>query len=162
VRIVEVSPLMREMIIGAMRWPISAPLDETGEAYFAAFARLCSEWIEEEARLSLPTTADGPLTAAMAYTRAHLAGGDVASASRAAGLSERTLRRRFSAEAGLTGEDYRRRARLLAAVDLLTATRKPVGVIAAEVGFESQSAFAKAFRALLGRSPQDLRKGAEG
>ena len=34
VRIVEVSPLMREMVVGAMRWPLTAPLDRIGRAYF--------------------------------------------------------------------------------------------------------------------------------
>lgn len=160
VRIVEVSPLMREMIVGAMRWPLSTALDETGEAYFAAFARLCGEWIGQETRLSLPTTTDRRLAAAMAHTRAHCAEADAASASREAGLSERTLRRRFKSDVGLTWEEYRRRARLLASVDLLTTTARPIGAIAAEVGFESQSAFAKAFRSLLGRSPQALRRGA--
>lgn len=158
VRIVEVSPLMREMVIGAMRWPLSAPQDEVGRAYFAAFALLCGEWIGREAGLSLPTAADPLLRAAMEHTRANLAGADMAAVSRAAGLSERSLRRRFQTELGLTWEDYRRRARLLASVELLNATRRPIGVIAAEVGFESQSAFAKAFRALLGRSPQAFRR----
>lgn len=158
VRIVEVSPLMREMVIGAMRWPLSAPQDEVGCAYFTAFALLCGAWIRQEAGLSLPTATHPAVLAAMEHTRANLSDANIVSAARAAGLSERSLRRRFQAEAGLTWQEYRRRARLLSAVELLTHTRRSIGVIAAEVGFESQSAFAKAFRTLLGRSPRAFRR----
>jgi transcriptional regulator GlxA family with amidase domain len=54
-------------------------------------------------------------------------------------------------------EEYRRRARILAAASLLNDTRLPVGAIAAEVGFESQSAFAKAFRGVTGKTPRAFR-----
>lgn len=158
VHIIGVSPLMREMVIAAMRWPLSAPPDDMSRAYFAAFALLCGEWIRVKTDLSLPTATEPALLAAMDHTRANLCGGDMAAAARAAGLSERTLRRRFRAELGLSWEEYRRRARLLSAVELLTSTRHSVCVIAGQVGFESQSAFAKAFRALLGQSPQLFRR----
>jgi AraC-like DNA-binding protein len=159
VRIVEVSPLMREMVMGAMRWPLGARQDATGLAYFAALGLLLAEWIRHEAPLSLPTTADPQLKAAMEYARAHLGKADMAQACRAAGLSERTLRRRFRAEVGIGWETYRRRAQLLAAIPLLSQTRRPVGVIAGEVGFESQSAFAKMFRSFTGKTPLAFRKG---
>jgi AraC-like DNA-binding protein len=157
VRIVPVPPLMREMIIGAMRWPITRPLDETGKAYFAAFARLCAEWIRAEAPLWLPTTPEPRLRAAAAHTRENLACADLASACRAAGMSERTLRRRFRRELGMSWEAFRRRARLLRGVELLSETAEPIGVIAAHAGFESQSAFAKAFGGLMGETPRAFR-----
>jgi AraC family transcriptional regulator len=58
----------------------------------------------------------------------------------------------------MTWESYRRQARLLAAIPLLSGTRRPVGSIALDVGFESQSAFAKALRKLTGKSPLDFRR----
>ncbi|WP_336968923.1 helix-turn-helix domain-containing protein [Sphingobium aromaticiconvertens] len=54
-------------------------------------------------------------------------------------------------------EDYRRRARLLKAAALLSEGRMPIGNVAAEVGFESQSAFSRAFKELTGRSPRDFK-----
>jgi len=159
VRIIEVSPLMREMILGAMRWPLDRPLDEAGAAYFTAFGLLCREWIGHEASLWLPTAEDAKLRAAMDHTRAHVVEADMASACRAAGLSERSLRRRFKQGLGMTWEAYRRRARLLAAVPLLSDGRRPIGAVAAEVGFESQSAFAKAFRSFTGKTPLAFRAG---
>jgi AraC-like DNA-binding protein len=158
VRIIEVSPLMREMILGAMRWPLDAPQNERARAYFSALGLLCAEWIQRETQLSLPTSAERRLQAAMAYTRTHLAHASMGDVCKAAGLSERSLRRRFQAEIGMTWETYRRRARLLAAVPLLSETSRPIGAIAAEVGFESQSAFAKAFRAFTGKSPLAFRR----
>ncbi len=157
VRILEVSSLMREMILAAMRWPLQAPQDATGRAYFAALALLCTEWINEETPLSLPTARDPALRAALAYTRAHLADSDLNAVCLSAGLSERTLRRRLHHDLGMNWNDYRRRARLLAAAALLSDTTLPVGRIAEQIGFESQSAFARAFCSLLGLSPRAFR-----
>jgi AraC-like DNA-binding protein len=159
VRIVEVSPLMREMVIGAMRWPLKTPLDPVGRAYFNAFALLCAEWIQDEAPLSLPRASDKRLAAAMDHTLANLREVELRHAATAAGMSERTLRRRFHQGVGMAWTEYRRRARLLAAADLLSRTALPVGVIAAEVGFDSQSAFAKTFRRVFGRAPLSFRRG---
>jgi AraC-like DNA-binding protein len=156
VRIIPVSPLMREMVKAAMRWPLSTPLDAAGEVYFRAFAMLCGEWIAAEAPLSLPTSDDPALRTAMEHARAS-SETTILTASRAAGMSERTLRRRFQS-LGMSWDDYRRRARLLAALDLLSTTKLSVREIADRVGYESQSALAKSFRALLGVSPTDFRR----
>lgn len=158
VRIVRVSPLMRAMMAEAMRWPLAGAQDETGRAFFAALARLCREWIADEAPFSLPSTADPALDAALAFTRTHLAEASIATVCKAAALSERTLRRRCRAEIGMGWDEYRRRARLLAAIGMLTDGRQSIARIAAEVGFESQSAFAKAFRDLTGRTPRAFRR----
>lgn len=156
VRIIEVSPLMREMVLGAMRWPLQGSQDAAGKAYFAALSHLCCEWIEREAPLHLPTAPE--LRTAIAHTRAHLRDADIQSVCAAAGLSERTLRRRCRHLLGMTWDEYRRRARLLAAVALLSETEQPIGAIAADVGFESQSAFARAFKDLTGRTPREFRR----
>jgi AraC-like DNA-binding protein len=157
IRIIPVPNLLRELILQAGRWPIDHRLDEKGAAFFRAFAMLLEEWIQQEAALFLPTSGDTRLNAAMEYTRANLVSASIGEASRAANLSERTLRRRFQA-AGVTWEAYRRRARLLAAVELLDQTTLTVGEVAARIGFENQSAFTKAFRALLRSTPTEFRK----
>jgi AraC-like DNA-binding protein len=162
VRILNVSPLMREMIAEAARWPLDRPLDATGAAFFSAFACLCGEWIENLAPLTLPTTTDAALARALAHVRSDPAGSDMPTAARAAGLSERSLRRRCQSRIGMGWNEYRRRARLLAAIEPLTETDQSIACIAADVGFESQSAFARAFRHLVGQSPQEFRKRLEG
>jgi AraC-like DNA-binding protein len=157
VRILRASPLMREMIAEATRWPLDRPLDETGRIYFAALARLCGEWITDEAPFTLPLSTDPALRAAIRYTREHLVGSTVAGVCRAAGLSERTLRRRFQAELGMGWDEYRRRARLLSAAEALANGNESIARIAADVGFESQSAFAAAFQQLTGKTPRAFR-----
>lgn len=162
VRVIRVSPLMREMIATAVRWPIDRPQDETGAVFFAAFARLCREWITDEAPFTLPTSTDPVLQAAIAHTRANLTGGGFADVCRAVGQSERSLRRRFRAGLGTGWENYRRRARLMAAIEALGDDGRSIAQIAADVGFESQSAFAKAFQQLTGETPSAFRRRAGG
>jgi AraC-like DNA-binding protein len=158
VRIVLVSELMRAMVIGSMRWQLGKPLDATGSAYFKALALLCGEWIEAEAPLSLPTSNDPALNAAMSHARLNMATATIGSASAAANLSERSLRRRFQSIAGMGWDEYLRRARLLAAVERLANSRAPIGRIAADLGYQSQGAFAKVFRQFLGVSPSEFRE----
>jgi AraC-like DNA-binding protein len=157
VRIIQVSPLMREVVIGAMRWPLNSPLDKTGRRYFQALASFCEEWIQQEAPLRLPTLHQPRLKAVAAYTCANLASCNVSTVCKTIGISERTLRRHFVRAIGMSWEDYRRRARLLKAAALLNEGRLSIGQIASEVGFENQSAFARAFKDLTGRSPRDCR-----
>jgi AraC-like DNA-binding protein len=158
VRILNVSPLMRAMVAEAARWPLDRQPDATGTAFFTAFACLCGEWIADRAPLTLPATTDAALGRALAYIRADPAGSGMTASARAAGLSERSLRRRCQAQLGMGWDEYRRRTRLLAAIEPLTETDDSIARIAAAVGFESQSAFARAFRQLVGKTPQAFRK----
>src|SRR6476646_6566528 len=57
-RIIAVSPLIREMMIYALRWPIDrANGDATSDGFFRTLAHLVSEALDHEAPLSLPTSA---------------------------------------------------------------------------------------------------------
>jgi AraC-like DNA-binding protein len=158
IRILRMTPLMREMIAEASRWPLDQRADATGVAFFAAFAHLCKEWIENCAPLTLPNTTDPLLDRALALVRSDLVSTSMQASAAAAGLSERSLRRRCQTELGMGWDEYRRRARLLAALDALTETNRSIASIATDVGFESQSAFARAFRQLLGQPPQAFRR----
>ncbi|CAN7242043.1 helix-turn-helix transcriptional regulator [Phenylobacterium sp. LjRoot225] len=156
IRTVTVSALMREMMREAMRWPLQGPDGPLRTSFFKTMAGLCSEWIEREADLFLPTSNDPRLTRALDVTarRADLKLSDV---SRHAGMSERSLRRHLKAETGMTWEAYRQRSRLLQAVSLLSETDGTIVQIAATCGFESPSAFAKAFRVAMGEVPSAYR-----
>ncbi|MFF3563790.1 helix-turn-helix domain-containing protein [Streptomyces sp. NPDC002574] len=52
------------------------------------------------------------------------------------------------------------RLRMLLAADLLTGTDRPVGAVAAAVGYGSESAFGRAFRVATGTTPARLRRSA--
>ena len=74
-----------------------------------------------------------------------------------AGLSARTLTRLFPAETGLTFKQWRQRARILAAIDLLDRPGASVKSVAARLGFQSGAAFGQAFRQVLGMTPSAFR-----
>ncbi len=159
ISIIRVPPLMREMILESMRWPILEGYeDETGNAFFTAFALLCREWLAKRSELILPVSADPRIKQIMEYTVDHLSEVSLDSVCEAVGMSRRTLRRRFSAEMGMSWDEFRLRARIFKAIELLENGAVPIGDIAMRVGYKSQSAFAKSFKALLHDSPSGYRK----
>lgn len=157
VRVIRAPGLLREMVGHAKRWPLGGSEDAGARAYFTCLASLCPDWIVDEVELVLPTGEDPRIERAMEATRKALGTITLAEVCREAGLSERSLRRRFLAEAGMSWEAYRRRLRIHAAIALLDATDRTVGAIAAEVGYENQAAFAKTFREAVGMAPTEYR-----
>jgi AraC-like DNA-binding protein len=157
VRTLMVSPLMREMMQEATRWPVGAPESPVGKIFFEAMASLCGEWIAREANLFLPTSREARIKRALDYTNLHM-DSNLPDVCRHAGMSVRSLRRHLKTETGMTWEEYRHRSRLLQAVSLLSESDEPISEIAARCGFESPSGFAKAFRTEMSESPRDYRQ----
>ena len=93
----------------------------------------------------------------MRYTQAHLTDSCFPDVCRAVNSSERSLRRRFLALAGMSWAEYRHRSRLIEAMRLLQDPARRIADIAAAVGFESPSGFSKAFTAFAGESPRRYR-----
>ena len=94
----------------------------------------------------------------MDYTRDHLADVAIADVCRAVGISERTLRRQFGAATGITWRRYLLESRLLRAMALLTEPSRTVLNVAVEVGFDSVSAFTRAFARFAGETPSAYRE----
>ncbi|GIJ70872.1 GlxA family transcriptional regulator [Virgisporangium ochraceum] len=74
-----------------------------------------------------------------------------------AGMSSRTLNRRFREQTGTTPLQWLLRARVRRAQHLLEATDHPVDRIAADAGFGSPTAFRDRFRRVVGTNPQAYR-----
>ncbi|MBL6432502.1 MAG: helix-turn-helix transcriptional regulator [Alphaproteobacteria bacterium] len=74
------------------------------------------------------------------------------------GLSQRSLRRRLD-RAGVTFRQLTEDARTQYALWALRETRLPVSEIAHRLGYDSQGAFARAFRKSTGTPPSGLRRG---
>jgi len=158
-RILAAAPVIREMIVYAARWPISRPAsDPTADAFFEALAVLVLDWLDRETPLCLPTSTEPIVAAAMAYTNTHLDGVTAAEVSRAAGVSERTLRRAFPAATGMTWQRYVLASRLVRAMGLLAEPGPTVLDISTRVGFGSLSAFTRAFTAFVGDTPTGYRR----
>lgn len=159
ISIIRVPPLMREMILESMRWPLQEGYkDETGKAFFTAFALLCREWLARRTELILPVSSDPRIKQIMEYTVDHLSEVTLDKVCATVGMSCRTLRRRFNATMGMSWDEFRLRCRIFKAVELLEDESVPIGDIAMAVGYRSQSAFAKSFKALLHDSPSGYRK----
>jgi AraC-like DNA-binding protein len=159
VRILAAPPVLREMMIYAGRWPIGRSFsDPVADAYFLALGRLVSEALDTEAPLFLPTAADPVLAAALHWTRENLGSATMGEVARRVGLSERSLRRRFDDELGMSWRNYLIQARLLRAMALLAEPRPSILQVAGTVGFESVSSFNRAFRVRTGVTPSAYRR----
>lgn len=161
VRVLAAAPVIREMILYGKRWPINrAPQDPVADSFFAALAYLVIEWLEHETPLCLPTASDPLVAAAMEYTNEHLAEVTLPRVCAAVGASERSLRRAFRTEAGMPWRQYLLESRLLKAMALLAqdSERQNVLNIATAVGFQSVSAFTRAFGKYAGETPSAYRQ----
>lgn len=153
VRILTASPLMREMILHATRWPLGASeTDPLAASFLRTLALLCGEWLESELPLFLPGSRHPSILRAMDYATADLALASLAGAVSAAAMSERSFRRAFERETGMGWQAWLGQARILMAMSLLTQGRR-VTDVAADVGYASLSAFAQAFGKLAGEPP---------
>jgi transcriptional regulator GlxA family with amidase domain len=79
-----------------------------------------------------------------------------------AGMSTRTLNRRFREQTGTTPLQWLHRARIRQAQYLLEATAHPVDRIATQVGFGSPTAFRDRFKRVVGTSPHAYRAAFQG
>jgi transcriptional regulator GlxA family with amidase domain len=156
-----VSPLAKEMLLYAMRWNHqSDPCDPLLLSYFSTLGQLALTWIEQGA---LPFRLPVPQSEALRRATQILAERldealSVAELAKAAALSERTLRRRFVSELGMTPHAYVHAQRMLAALDRLTDPSLSITEVALSVGFETPSSFSHAFSAFVGESPRDYRQ----
>lgn len=155
-RVFSVGPLAREMVLYAMRWDHRVgPRDALARTYFATLAALSREWVEERRPYELPVARSVELRRATAHVLAHLdaplAQADVA---RAAGMSTRTLARRFEDELRLSFRSYVHTARMLTAMDRLSEHGARVTDVALGVGFRSLGAFSSAFAAFAQETPR--------
>lgn len=82
----------------------------------------------------------------------------VTAAVEAAGLPERTVKRRFKAATGTTLIDYVQNLRIEEAKRLLESGAAPVDEIATEVGYENSAFFRRLFKRTTGLNPGDYRR----
>lgn len=152
-QIVQISPLLRELILTSLTLPESyAPGSRDERVY---------ELILDEIRLMpvLPFHLPEPESEALRHLcqQIRMAPGESWSSAQAAGIvgmSERTLNRHFQQQTGLSYGEWVRRARLLEALVRL-AQGQPVLRVALDLGYGSHSAFTAMFRRVMGLSPSD-------
>lgn len=158
-RVVEVRPLLRELLIEAVR--IAPDYDPEGPEGRLMRVLLDQLGRMETTPLHLPMPRDRRL-APVAEALLADPGDDrtIEEWSAAVGASPRTLSRRFLGETGLNFGQWRQRRRVLAALERLAAG-EPVTTVALDLGYQSPSAFIAMFRRQLGASPTRYLRGAQ-
>ncbi|MBP1129125.1 MULTISPECIES: AraC family transcriptional regulator [Serratia] len=149
--VVQISPLLRELIICAMDIAVDYPVGGREERIM--------ELILDELRvlpilpLNLPEPRSEALLSLCRHIQQSLAHPwELEHAAGYINVSGRTLSRRFQRETGLRFGDWVRRARLLAALNALAAGHSVLEV-ALDLGYDSPSAFSAMFRRVLGVAP---------
>lgn len=145
--VLEVSTLLRELIVA-----LSQTDDSLRESLLSQL--ILNELAEAKTpgmRIALPTE-----KRLQAICQALLAAPDtnmtLADWSDQVGASERTLARLFERDLGMTFGQWRQQIRLAHAAPMI-ARGMPLSLVAAELGYASQSAFSAMFRKAFGQSP---------
>lgn len=148
-RVVEVTPLLRELIARL----VTLPHDNTPQ-----LERLMAVLLDEIKQLKspplhLPAPLDNRLRSITEALMADPANNiELQQWARTVGASSRTLSRLFERETGMSFSQWRQQLRLLTAIERLTAGQS-VTTVALELGYQSPSAFIAMFRRALGSPP---------
>lgn len=149
--VITVSPLLRELLVAAVRIPLDVPLGAREE-------RLTGLLVDEirvspTLPLHLPMPADPRLRLICDTLLAHPDHSATAAQWAAqAGMASKTLHRLFVGQTRMTFARWREQARLLVALRLLAEGRRIID-IAFDCGYASQSAFTAMFRRHFGCPP---------
>ncbi|MGE0221694.1 MAG: helix-turn-helix transcriptional regulator [Acetobacteraceae bacterium] len=154
--VLEVSPLLRALILALIAEPVLYEEDGRG----GAIARLMLSEIQRAPRLALvlPMPRDARLRRvcdALLADPSQRAG--LEAWADIAGASPRTLARLFEREVGLSFNAWRQRVRFHNALVALVCG-EPVAAVAARNGYRSTSAFSAAFRRVMGVAPSALKE----
>lgn len=154
------APLLQEMLFHTLRWT-AGPAEQTplAASFFHTLGLLCLEQMLAGSGqfFTLPCASHPSVQRAMDAALVSPGQASLAQALHLAGMSERSFRRHFHAETGMTWQDWITQARLFHAATLLGEGQR-VTDVAVEAGYGSLSAFAKAFTHQLGMSPVRYRK----
>ncbi len=152
-RVIEISPLLRELILEAVRMPVEYDLNGRDGRVMS----LIMDEIESMAiaPLSVPMPQERQLVrichSILENPAEHLT---LASWAKAAGMSRRTFTRLFRRETEMSFAEWRQHVRLLEALSRL-AVGHAVTTVAFDVGYSSSSAFTAMFRRAFGTTPTD-------
>jgi AraC-like DNA-binding protein len=150
-QVIEVSELLRALILAAMEEPVDYDSGSRGEA----IAQLLLHELRGVAvvPLHLPLPQDDRLQAVCLCVQENLRDDiDIETLARDAGMSSRSLARLFQRETGMGFLAWRQQARLAEALAQLS-TGKPVALVASDLGYASPAAFTAMFRRSLGTTP---------
>jgi AraC-like DNA-binding protein len=133
-------------------------LSKLGELMFAELVRRYVESLPEESRGWLGGLRDRSVGRALNLMHAEPSRGWTLNAlAKEAGLSRSAFAERFAGYVGIPPMQYLQKWRLQIAASQLLAGGGGIATIAADVGYESEAAFSRAFKRVIGQSPADWR-----
>ena len=149
--VLQVSPLLRELVVAAvMAGPEYQP-DSPASRIMAVI--LDQIRVQPVAALALPMPTEARVLRVVQDLCANPADSrDLSDWAKEVGASKRTLNRLFAAQTGMSFRSWREQLRVLRALELV-ATGESVTNVAMEVGYENTSAFIAMFRRCLGTTP---------
>lgn len=151
--------LAREMVLHSRRWSREdAPLDAHAEVFLKALAETCIELARNPLELWVPTGRTDAVKRALSLTEDKLAR-PVIMTEIADGchMTSRSLARRIRSDTGMSWGELLRRMRMIRATELLSEPESQVLEVALSTGYESLSAFNRAFQAFSGVTPSRYR-----
>ncbi len=152
--LVEISGLMRELILAALEEPLD--YEESGRGGMIAQLILAELGRMQERKMDVPMPRDPRATrVARALLDQPDADGDLDDWAMRAGASRRTLARLFRSETGFSFNEWRARLRAIDGIARLS-TGEPVGAAASAVGYASPSAFSAMVRRNFGKPPRRM------
>ena len=150
--VIEVSGLLRELILEAMREPVEYRLDGRTTLVMALLIEELRR--AETVPLRIPMPRDRRLLALCRALLDRPASDDSLERwAERVHASSRTLSRLFRHETGMSFVAWRQQVRLAEALSRL-ALGQPVGAVARDLGYASASAFSAMFRRALGATPR--------
>ncbi|WDR05350.1 helix-turn-helix transcriptional regulator [Devosia rhodophyticola] len=156
-RVFVMSDLARLMVAQAMRWGGATEPSNDQAHFFHALASVVAELSLIQLNTWLPRPSSSGLAKAIAVGLADL-GRNIGfgQLAQSGAVSERTLARLFRRELGMTWTEFRHRARMIKAMEALA--QESVTEAGFQVGFESTSAFIRAFKAFSGQTPNAFKR----
>jgi len=164
IEIFPVTPVLREMVFYALRWPEGEREEcPIAASFFRTLLLLVREKCDaiRAGNFVLPRARHPGLVRAMDAARADPGTVGLEAVLRVAGMSERSFRRHFRRETGMNWQHWITQARLFHAAVLLGQGER-VTHVAAEAGYASMSAFARAFSHVIGLAPLQYQKRSRG
>lgn len=154
VRVLEISPLVRELIRAVSALPVDYDAEGAPGRLVAVLLDRLQAAPEVSFHLPLPT--DSRLTAICDVLQDQPDDQrTLAEWAKVAAASERTLERLFLRETGVSFREWRQRLRLLLALTALESGES-VTAVALDSGYASPSSFIAAFKRLFGKTPTQL------
>lgn len=151
-RVINLAPLARELVTHAIAGAPMAVDEPVGRALITLLTERLASEPDAPLQLALPNEATAR-EVAESIMREPAVGLD--HHIRAANASRRTIERRFVDETLMSLGQWRRRARILAGVNML-GMGDNVTHVSIAVGYASPSAFVSAFRSELGSTPREF------